>query len=102
VGMAVTTTLNNYQLLRYTPDEFRGRVFATMETLRWPVMLVSMAVAGIASEYYSPRAIGVVAGLLGCLTAVLWGCANWRGWLPKPAEITPAEQETEMRGGSVS
>lgn len=102
VGMAVTTVLSNYQLLRYTPDEFRGRVFATMDTLRWPVMLVSMAVAGIASEYYSPRAIGVVAGLLGCLTAVLWAWANWRGWLPKPAEITPAEEEIEMRGGSVS
>jgi MFS family permease len=102
VGMAVTTVLSNYQLLRYTPDEFRGRVFATMDTLRWPVMLVSMAVAGIASDYYSPRAIGVVAGALGCLTAVLWGWADWRGWLPKPAEITPSEEGIEMRTGPVS
>ncbi len=102
VGMAVTTVLNNYQLLRYTPDQFRGRVFATMETLRWPVMLVSMAVAGVASEYYSARAIGVVAGLLGCLTAVLWGWADWRGWLPKPAEIPSSEEEVELRGGAVA
>ena len=28
VGMAVTSVLNNTQLLRHTPDEFRGRVFS--------------------------------------------------------------------------
>src|SRR4029078_12556460 len=30
VGMAVTSVLNNAQLLRHTPDQFRGRVFSTM------------------------------------------------------------------------
>ena len=45
VGMAVTTVLNNFQLLRHTPDQYRGRVFATMESLRWSVMIVSMAAA---------------------------------------------------------
>ena len=30
IGMAVTTVLNNFQLLRHTPDQYRGRVFATM------------------------------------------------------------------------
>jgi hypothetical protein len=34
VGMAVTSVLNNSQLLRHTPDRFRGRVFATLESLR--------------------------------------------------------------------
>ena len=29
VGMAVTSVLNTSQLLRHTPDEFRGRVFST-------------------------------------------------------------------------
>jgi len=48
VGMAVTTVLNNAQLLRHTPNEFRGRVFSTMESIRWSVMIVSMAAAGIA------------------------------------------------------
>ena len=51
VGMAVTTVLNNAQLLRHTPNEFRGRVFSTMESMRWSVMIVSMAAAGIASQY---------------------------------------------------
>ncbi len=86
VGMAVTTVLNNYELLRFTPNRFRGRVFATLESLRWSTMMVSMALAGVASEYFSPQAIGVVAGLLGMATAVAWACADWKGWLPQPAE----------------
>jgi hypothetical protein len=48
-------------------------------------MMISMALAGVASQYYSARTIGVVAGLLGCLTAVCWGWADWRGKLPEPA-----------------
>ncbi len=84
VGMAVTTVLNNIELLRYTPDAFRGRVFATMESLRWSTMMVSMAIAGIASQHFSPQAIGIVAGLLGMVTAVGWAWADWRGLLPSP------------------
>ncbi len=84
VGMAVTTVLNTSQLLRHTPDEFRGRVFATMETIRWPVMIFSMAAAGIASNYAGPRTIGLVAGAFGALTACAWGWFDWRGRLPEP------------------
>src|ERR1019366_5317553 len=39
VGMAVSSVLNYSQLLRHTPDRFRGRVFSTMESLRWSVMI---------------------------------------------------------------
>ena len=49
VGMAVTSVLNNSQLLRHTPDEFRGRVFSTMESLRWSVMIVSIPVPSLSS-----------------------------------------------------
>jgi predicted acyltransferase len=84
IGMAVTTVLNNAQLLRHTPDEFRGRVFGTMESIRWSVMIVSMAAAGIASQYVSPRAIGLVAGALGSVTAVGWAWMDWSGRLPEP------------------
>ena len=41
VGMAVTSVLNNSQLLRHTAPRYRGRVFATMEALRNAVMIVS-------------------------------------------------------------
>jgi len=86
IGMAVTSVLNNYQLLRHTPDQFRGRVFATMESLRWSMMIVSMAAAGIASQYYSPRLIGLIAGALGLVTALAWAWCDWTGRLPEPTE----------------
>ena len=84
VGMAVCSVLNYSQLLRHTPDEFRGRVFSTMESLRWGTMIGSMAAAGVCSQYYSPRSIGVVAGLLGVVTALCWAWANQMGWLKEP------------------
>ena len=91
VGMAVTSVLNNAQLLRHTPDQFRGRVFATMESLRWSVMIVSMSAAGIASQYLGARTIGLVAGGFGLLTAVAWAWCDWTGRLPEPATILPVE-----------
>jgi MFS family permease len=96
VGMAVTTVLNNLQLLRHTPDQFRGRVFATMESLRWSMMIVSMAAAGIGSQYYSPRTIGLVAGALGLLTALAWAWCDWTGRLPEPPQQASAS-EAESR-----
>ena len=84
VGMAVTSVLNNSQLLRHTPDQFRGRVFATMETLRSSVMIVSMAAASIASQYAGPRTIGLAAGALGTVTAVAWAWCDASGRLPEP------------------
>jgi hypothetical protein len=65
-------------------------VFATLESLRWSTMMFSMALAGVASEYYSPQAIGVVAGLLGMGTALAWAWADWRGRLPQPSGGEPA------------
>jgi MFS family permease len=84
VGMAASSVLNQFQLLRHTPDEYRGRVFSTMESLRWAVMIGSMAAAGIASQHFSPRTIGLVAGVLSSLTAVWWAWADWSGRLPEP------------------
>lgn len=52
------------RLLRRVPDQLRGRVFATMETAVWAVMMISMALAGVASQYWDPRTIGTIAGRL--------------------------------------
>lgn len=84
VGMSTTSILNNLQLLRHTPDEYRGRVFSTIESLRWSVMMVSFALAGVASQQVSPRTIGVVAGLLGATTGALWALFDRLGKLPEP------------------
>jgi predicted MFS family arabinose efflux permease len=84
VGMAVTSVLNNSQLLHHTAAQYRGRVFATMEALRNAVMIVSMAAAGIASQYTSARTIGLVAGACGMLTALAWAWLDVSGRLREP------------------
>ncbi len=100
VGMAVSSVLNYSQLLKHTHDEFRGRVFATLESVRWGVMILSMAAAGICSQYMDPRTIGVAAGILSSLTAVYWAWADWTGRLPEPEKAgggTPAVEVSHDR-----
>jgi MFS family permease len=84
VGMAVSSVLNQFQLMRHTPDAYRGRVFSTLESVRWAVMIGSMAAAGIASQHFSPRAIGFAAGVASSLTAFWWLWADLTGRLPEP------------------
>jgi MFS family permease len=94
-GVGVSSVLNMWQLLRIVPDAFRGRVFATTESIQWSVMMVSMALAGIASQYWDPRTIGAIAGALSSTTAIFWGWAHLTGRLPEPARegVDPAEIE---------
>jgi hypothetical protein len=61
-------------------------------------MMVSMMCAGIASEYRSPRDIGLVAGCLSSTTAIFWGLANWMGKLPEPALEGVDPKEVEVHG----
>jgi MFS family permease len=100
-AIAVSSVLNMSQLLRHVSDEFRGRVFATMETMQWSTMMLSMAGAGVASESWSPRSIGVVSGLLSSSTAFFWLWANWSGRLPEPAREGVEPDEIEVHGDPV-
>ena len=84
-AVAVSSVLNVSQQLRHVSDEFRGRVFATIESWNWMTMMLSMAIAGLASTHVSPRIIGAWAGVFSSSTAIFWGWANWRGRLPEPA-----------------
>jgi MFS family permease len=84
VVMAVNGVLNYSYLLRTVPNQFRGRVFATIDTFTWSMMMMSMMGAGIASMHYDLRVIGTVAGLLSSTTAIFWGWANGTGRLPLP------------------
>ena len=88
-AVAISSIANTSQLLRHVPDEFRGRVFSTIESMTWSTMLVSMLAAGVASQYFDPRVIGACAGVLSSTTAIFWGWANWTGRLPEPALQTP-------------
>ncbi|MDQ6705439.1 MAG: MFS transporter, partial [Acidobacteriota bacterium] len=92
-AVAVSSVLNYAHLLRNVAHEYRGRVFATLESLVWSTMMLSMLGAGIASQYYSPRVIGAWAGALSSTTAIFWGWAHLTGRLPEPRPPGPQPQE---------
>jgi MFS family permease len=96
-AVAVSSIANVSQLLRHVPDEYRGRVFSTMESMTWSTMMLSMLAAGIASQYYDPRIIGACAGVLSSSTAIFWAWANWTGRLPEPP-VTESQDEVEIHG----
>jgi MFS family permease len=97
-AVGVSSTLNMGQLLRHVADEYRGRVFSTIESMQWSVMMVSMTLAGIASQKYDPRIIGSVAGALSSTTAIFWGWAHLTGRLPEPAREGVEPEEVEVHG----
>jgi len=97
-AVAVSSVLNMSQLLRHVSNEYRGRVFATMESMQWSVMMVSMSAAGIASQYRSPRIIAAIAGALSSTTAFFWAWANLTGRLPEPPAEGVERREVEVHG----
>jgi MFS family permease len=97
-GVGFSSVMNMSQLLRHVPNEFRGRVFATLESTTWSVMLLSMMGAGIASEYWDPRTIGTIAGALSSTTAIFWGWAHFTGRLPEPKYTGVEPEEIEIHG----
>jgi MFS family permease len=101
-AIAINSVMNYSYLLRTVSDQYRGRVFATMETLTWTMMMLSMMGAGIASTHYSPRSIGAIAGLLSSSTAIFWGWANWTGRVPQPEALGIDVGELEVHGDPVA
>jgi len=94
-GVAVSSVLNFSQLLRHVEDRFRGRVFATLESLTWSTMMISMMAAGAATTVFTPRQIGACAGVLSTMTAVYWTWANWTHRLPEPPRLPVSLAEEE-------
>ncbi|MCS6952596.1 MAG: MFS transporter [Bryobacterales bacterium] len=97
-AVGVTSVLNYSQLLRHVSDAFRGRVFATIESLTWATMMASMLGAGLASTLTDPRTIGVCSGLLSSSTALFWLWADRTGRLPEPPEVGVQPEEVEVHG----
>ena len=94
-SVAVSSVLNMSQLLRHVADEYRGRVFSTMESMVWATMMVSMLLAGLGTTKMDPRTIGAIAGMLSSTTALFWAWADSTGRLPEPAleGVDPADVE---------
>jgi MFS family permease len=97
-AVGVSSVLNMGQLLRHVADQYRGRVFSTIESMTWSVMMVSMTLAGIASQSWDPRTIGAIAGALSSTTAIFWGWAHVTGRLPEPALEGVDPEEIEVHG----
>jgi MFS family permease len=97
-AVAVSSVFNVGQLLRHVPDEYRGRVFATNESLTWSTMMLSLAIAGIASQSHDPRVLGFWAGAASASTALFWGWANWTGRLPEPPATGIDPDDIEVHG----
>ncbi|MCW5982525.1 MAG: MFS transporter [Bryobacteraceae bacterium] len=97
-GMGVAGVLNTTLMLRTVPDVYRGRVFATVESLVWGVMMLSMAAAGYVSGHWHPRTIGTAAGILSCSTFIIWMAADWKGRLKEPAKLGVEREEVEVHG----
>lgn len=97
-AVGISSILNMSQLLRRVEDSFRGRVFSTMESMQWSVMMMSMTAAGIATTSWDPRTIGAIAGALSSTTAIFWGWAHLTGRLPEPPPEGIAPEEVEVHG----
>jgi len=97
-AVGFTSVLNMTLLLRHVSDQYRGRVFSTMETLAWATMMLSMTAAGFASDYFSIRTIGALSGILSSMTAFWWGWAHWTGRLPEPPTVGVKADEIEVHG----
>ncbi|MBL8230963.1 MAG: MFS transporter [Bryobacterales bacterium] len=100
-AVAVSSVLNFSQLLRHVSDQYRGRVFSTLETVTWGVMMLSMLAAGIASRHYDVRTIGAVSGVVSSLTAFYWLFLNMTGRLPEPAVEGVDPEEVEVHEPTV-
>lgn len=96
-AVAISSVLNMSLLLRHVADEYRGRVFATNESLVWATMMLSMLGAGLASQHVTPRVIGAWSGVLSSMTAVYWIWAWRQGMLQEPSRAVADERDLEVR-----
>ncbi len=96
VAMGCNNVLNRTMLLTHVPDQYRGRVFTTIDAMSNGTMMASLAVASVATLHYDPRSIGIVAGFLSASTAFFWLWAQLAGYLKEPhreeeGELTKAD-----------
>jgi MFS family permease len=95
VAMGSNNVLNRTMLLTHVPDQFRGRVFSTVEMALNSVMMISMALSSVVTNRLGIRTVGVIAGVLSGSTAVFWALANAAGKLPEPRPEPADEQQYE-------
>jgi MFS family permease len=95
LAMGANNVLHRTMLLTHVPDEFRGRVFSTIEALMQVTMMLSMTAASVATTYFTVRQIGVAAGCLSTSTAFFWVWTTLVRRLPEPPAEPPPQAEEE-------
>ncbi|MCU1257433.1 MAG: major facilitator superfamily 1 [Bryobacterales bacterium] len=96
LAMGINNVLNRTMLLTHVPDHFRGRVLTTTDTMTNVVMIFSLSAAGVATEHYSIRTVGAIAGALSASTTIFWAWADLAGKLPEPlSRVQDAESDLE-------
>lgn len=64
-------------MMRMLPDGYRGRVFTTDRALELSTMTISMLVAGSLLNWFSPRTMIIISGVLSASPGLIWLPAMW-------------------------
>jgi predicted MFS family arabinose efflux permease len=97
LGGGTQWTLSSYGLQVSTPDELRGRIFATDLALVTLTMTISFIVGGVASNQFGPRPVMLVLAVVN----LIWGISYL--WFTRRLRHTgPVLGETEPHGHSPS
>ena len=94
-GNGAAIICNRLLVQRGAPDQYRGRVLATIMSSNYAVLGLAMAAAGVLTDMFSARAIWIAAGsvyLLGSFVALLM-----TRWLPigQESELDAIEASSE-------
>jgi predicted MFS family arabinose efflux permease len=97
LGGGTQWTLSSYGLQISTPDELRGRIFATDLALVTLTMTISLIVAGVASNAFGPRPVMSVLAVIN----LIWG-ATYLWFTRRLRRDEPAARQTGDHGHSSS
>jgi predicted MFS family arabinose efflux permease len=93
LGGGTQWTLSSYGLQISTPDELRGRIFATDLALVTLTMTISLIVAGVASNQFGPRPVMSVLAVVN----LIWGSTYL--WFTRGLRhAAPAARENDAHG----
>jgi MFS family permease len=93
MAMGSNNVLNRTMLLTHVPDRFRGRIFSLSDMMLNATMMISVALASVATDRLPIRTIGVIAGCLSASTSLFWLGADVAGKLTEPPPEPGAEDE---------
>lgn len=89
--MAVITICTQTLMQTMVPNEFRGRVFATIDAVTSVAVLLGAGVGGVLTDIVGVRTVLILAAIIACVAACIPVLAN----LPRLQQAAVAEQEMQ-------